>query len=183
MPASLARVLTVAALFALASAVTAATAAAGHTVRTIGGPVFEPNRVVADTVRFAPGLITVRAGHRVTWVDRDRSPEPHTITVVTRRNLPDSFQDLARCVGCELALAHLEDPANPEESDIARVRVNVGRPGLNRQGDSLFLAPGGRISGRVSARAGTRLHYLCGVHPWMQGTIRVTAAARLAGGH
>ncbi len=151
----------------------ATTAGAAKTVRTEGGPEFEPNRYIRDTLRFAPGAITVRPNERVTWVDADRAPEPHTVTVVSRRNLPDTIEEIFECRACALANAHLEDPTDPN-SDLARMRVNVGRPGLNTQGDSLFLAPGGRISARVTARVGGTLRYFCALHPWMQGSIRVT---------
>ena len=58
----------------------------------------------------------------------------------------------------------------------------MGRPGLNTRGDSLVLN-GGRISGLVTAGAGQTLYYICAIHAWMQGSIRVTrtgSAARRA---
>ena len=45
---------------------------------------------------------------------------------------------------------------------------------MQSQGDSLILLPGEKIGLRVRAKVGMRLHYLCAIHPWMQGTIRVT---------
>ncbi len=159
---------------ALVAGVGAGSAHAAKTVRTAGGFEFEPNRYIRDTLRFVPGRITVRPNERVTWVDRDQAPDPHTITIVARRNMPTTIEQVFECQICSLALAHLEDPENPESSDIATLRVNRGRPGLDRQGDSLFLVPDGRISARVTARAGRTLHYLCAIHPWMQGSIRVT---------
>jgi hypothetical protein len=30
------------------------------------------------------------------------------------------------------------------------------------------------ISIKVTAPAGTTLHFICAVHPWMQGTLKVT---------
>lgn len=157
----------------LAAGLVTGSAYAAKTVRTVGGPEFEPNQFIRDTVRFSPSALLVRPGERVTWVDRDRSPDPHTVTVVNRRNVPNTLGELFECRICGIALGHLEDPENPE-SGIRTVRLNRGRPGVNVQGDSLFLRPGGSISGRVTARVGSTLHYLCGIHPWMQGSIRVT---------
>ncbi len=159
---------------ALAVGIAAGSAQAAKTVSTRGGFEFAPNQYIRDTLRFVPGKIAVRPGERVTWVDRDQAPDPHTITVVSRRNVPSTIEEVFECRVCSLALAHLEDPENPETSDIATLRVNVGKPGLNTQGDSLFLPPDGRISARVTARVGRTLHYLCAIHPWMQGSIRVT---------
>ena len=159
----------------------AAAADAAKTVRTRGGPEFQANQYIRDTLRFAPGAIVVRPNERVTWVDADRAPEPHTVTVVSRRNLPDTIEEVFQCRACALANEHLEDPNNPN-SDIARVRVDVGRPGMNTQGDSLFLAPGGRISARVTAGVGSTVRYFCALHPWMQGSIRVTRTGAAATG-
>ncbi len=170
-----ARTAAAAALFLVAGATAGSAGAA--TVRTRGGPEFKPNEYVRDTLHFAPGRITVRPNARVTWIDRDRAPEPHTVTVVRRRERPDMLNELFQCRACQLANAHLVDPNDPN-SGVARVRVNVGAPGLNARGDSLFLAPGGRISARVTARVGSTLYYLCAIHPWMQGSIRVARSAR-----
>ena len=160
----------------------AAAADAAKTVQVRGGIVFEPNQALTDTLRFAPGALTVRPNERITWVDRDRMPDPHTITIVLPREVPDRVNELFNCQSgpCALANQHLADPNDPN-SDIARARVNVGKAGLNTRGDSLYLAPGGRISARVTARAGRRLAYICAIHPWMQGSIRVARQSRTAG--
>ena len=181
---SLPRFLTVTVAVSAAAAVAAGTATAAKTVRTVGGPGFKPNQFIIDTVRFSPGPLRVRSGERVTWIDRDRVPEPHTVTVATRQNIPNTLQELFRCQVCELATGHLEDPQNPE-SDVRTLVLNAGAPGLDRQGDSLFLVPGGRISARISAPAGSTVRYLCAIHPWMQGSLRVVAGggAALSGRH
>ena len=157
------------------------------TVRTTGGFGFEPNEFIRDTTRWAPGHIVVRRNERVVWIDRDRAPDPHTITIAAKRTIPSTADTLFECRACALANAHLEDPSNPD-SDLATTRLNRGRPGLNQPGDSLVLVPGGRISARVTAAVGRRLHYVCAIHPWMQGSITVARAgagggAALAGRH
>ena len=159
----------------------AAAADAAKTVRTVGGAEFAPNQYIRDTLRFAPGAIVVRPNERVTWIDRDEAPEPHTITVVSRRNVPNTIDEVFNCRVCALANQHLEDP-NDQNSDIARVKVDVGRPGLNTQGDSLLLAPGGRISARVTAGVGSTVHYFCAIHAWMQGSIRVSRTGSAGSG-
>jgi len=45
---------------------------------------------------------------------------------------------------------------------------------MNQQGDSLVLVPGSRISARITAAVGRTIHYVCAIHPWMQGSIKVT---------
>jgi plastocyanin len=55
--------------------------------------------------------------------------------------------------------------------------VNVGRPGLDASGDSIFLPPNSSVSAQVTANAGV-LHYICIIHPWMQGKITVEDKGR-----
>ena len=162
----------------------AAEAAAAEVVRVRGGPVLVPNRFIGDTFRFVPGTVTVRPGERVTWVNqRGRRAQPHTVTVVRAALLPNTLGEVERCFSprgpCRFGAAHLNDPDN-FESGLRTRRVNRGRTGLDRQGDSLFLGPPGarRISARVTAPAGRNLHYFCALHPWMQGTLRVRAASQ-----
>ncbi len=171
----------VAALAAIAAVGVIAGTAGAATVRTAGGLEFEVNEYVSDTVRWVPGHIIAKSNERVTWIDRDESPDPHTITVANKRALPGQGDNLFACQVCELANAHLEDPNNPD-SDIARLRVNRGPAGMNQQGDSLVLIPGSRISARITAAVGRTIHYICAIHPWMQGSITVSRSGAGGGG-
>ena len=46
--------------------------------------------------------------------------------------------------------------------------------GFNEPGDLLLFFSGQQsISADLTAEPGTTVKYLCAVHPWMQGTIRV----------
>ena len=119
---------------ALAAGPGAGSAHAAKTVLTRGGDEFAPNEYVRSSLRFAPGTITVRPGERVTWVDRDQSQDPHTVTIVNARNVPNTIEEVFECEICRLADAHLEDPNDPS-AGIATFRVNAGPPGLNTQGD------------------------------------------------
>ena len=50
--------------------------------------------------------------------------------------------------------------------------METGNPGFDAVGDSaLFM--GDPVRQKVTAKRGTRLHYLCVIHPWMQGRINV----------
>ena len=91
-------------------------AQAAKTVRTVGGPDFERNGFIADSQRFSPGNIVVRPNERVTWVDRDRTRDPHTITFVNRRERPNNAN-----AGLQLSrlLARQRPPSGSERSRIA----------------------------------------------------------------
>ncbi len=57
---------------------------------------------------------------------------------------------------------------------IDHILVNVGRTGLNTEGDSRILLPRQSLFATVTAPAGTTLNYVCAIHPWMQAKIHVT---------
>ncbi len=161
----------------LAVGLAAAPAYAGKTVKTRGGDAFSPNEYLSSTLHFDAGVIFVRSGERVTWVDADKSGDPHSITMVMEKNVPNTVNEIFACPICSLINNHLEDPNDPD-SGLARRRVDFGPAGMQSQGDSLILLPGKRIGARVNAKVGRRLHYLCAIHPWMQGTIRVTKTGK-----
>lgn len=150
------------------------------TVRTIGGLEMVPNEYIADTTRFSPGTISVPSGGTIRFLDEDEDREsPHTVTIVRRSELPQNIRELFaifegdQCPSCNRAgEAHFPDGEEGRPQQV----VNVGRAGLNRPGDSrLFSLQGnGSWAAAVTAPPGTTLSYICVIHPWMQGEIRVT---------
>jgi plastocyanin len=141
--------------------------AAGTRITTVGKNQLIRNALIQSTFRFNPERLTVSSGTTITIADRDRPREPHTLSIVRRKALPGSVEEVFNCRPCRVAGAHVEGQ-NP------KVHVNQGKPGLNRPGDSVWLAPGKSVTARVTARAGKTLHYLCAIHGWMQGQIRVS---------
>lgn len=145
------------------------------TVETTGGLKFVPNKTNPPNKQpvefaFTKGTIKVRSGGTVTWVSKDKSGEPHTITVAKKNQLPTSFTNCKK--PCQIAQAHLVDPNDPSKG-IKQPVLNAGKPGLDTVGDSLVLPPNGKVSAKISAKAGTLLYYMCAIHPWMQGLIIV----------
>jgi plastocyanin len=145
----------------------AGAAPAKKRLKIVGGVVFKPGEGVTDNQRFAPRVMTVDKGDKVVLRNRARSPEDHTISVVRRNQLPNSFE----CGVCEsIGVAH---EFNPETGQVGKRRVNVGAAGFDRPGDSIVLSAKEKVSFRVTADEGKNLNYLCAVHPWMQGKLRV----------
>lgn len=135
-------------------------------IRTQGGESFVPNAKIMSNLKFTPGHTASPSGGSLTWRHADRTPEPHTITIVDEGDLPGSIEEVFGCEACSDALdAHFAGGFNPV--------VNVGAPGLDQPGDSMVLFAGESVSAEVSAPGGTTLSYLCAIHPWMQGSIRV----------
>ena len=153
----------------LVTAVTVAMAS-GTVVHVKGTQAFEPNALIYSTFRFSPERIVVSSGDRMRFEEDASFAEPHTVTVVEPTDVPKDAAEVFMCEACNDALnAHfgsgglvrrVEDDADDEN-------------GLDGPGDSLFFNPEGDISVTVTAPAGTRLRFLCAIHPWMQGKIKV----------
>jgi plastocyanin len=158
-----------AAVAALVLATNVVLAAADRGVRTTGDERVVPNAMVQATLRFTPGLIGVASGEDVTWTHDDNTTAPHTVTVVEEfpeATLEAIFGCGAPTEPCGIALAaHFAGGFNPV--------VEGGAPGLDAPGDSLFFFDDTSITATVSAPSGSRLKYLCAIHPWMQGEIEV----------
>src|SRR3954453_19166969 len=141
-------------------------------VKTPGGVSFVVNQYIKDAVHFSPGHIQVASGETVTFKHTTKESEPHTITVSTAAHLPKKASDFERCKPCEIASHHLKNPKD-QTSPIAHLILNKGPAGLDEEGDSVALKPKKSVTIAITAPAGTTLHFMCAVHPWMQGTITV----------
>jgi plastocyanin len=148
-------------------------------VEAKGTEDFQPNALFKSTFQFAPGDITVNSGDTVTWIDNDKLNLPHTITIVDAEDLPVEFGTAYVCLGADIIpdvdFDGLCLPFLAAHGGVAFSMpvVNVGGTGLDARGDSLFLPPDGSVSAQVTAAPGATLHYMCILHPWMQGTITV----------
>jgi plastocyanin len=161
---------------ASSAGIAVAASGGGPIVRTPERNIVIPNALFASTLRFEPGVVTVKSGGTITFVNSQKD-EPHTATIVKQSELPRTPDQVENCKSCRLALAHLKDPRHPETSPVKTYVVNRGQPGFDARGDSVFITPGGphkRAVVTVSAPAGTTLYYVCAIHPWMQGSITVT---------
>jgi plastocyanin len=165
------RFLALASLLALVGAVMvgSTSASSARTVRAQGTEMFVPNAKIMATLRFTPGPLTVSSGQTVTWVS-ETPQEPHTISVVAAGDVPSAVEDVFNCPACNAILAaHFPNGFNNPPVPV----VNAGGSGLDAVGDSLLLAPGGTVSDTITAASGSTLHYVCAIHPWMIGTIKV----------
>jgi plastocyanin len=141
---------------------------AGGAVSTRGSESFEPNALIQATFRFSPDKIVVHHGQQVRWVHRDNSEEPHTVTIVNKDQVPTSADEVFSCKVCREALkSHFAGGKLKRKVD------DNGDGGLDAAGDSLVFFPGQPVSREITAPAGTKLFYVCAIHPWMQGKIVV----------
>jgi plastocyanin len=129
----------------------------------VGHSEFKVNKLAFDNQRFSMTTFAISSGGTVTLVNRARTTDPHTISLVKKSRLPKTFD----CDVCgDIFAAHTADGT---EAPV----VDVGAPGFDQPGDSMFVAPHARVRFKVTAPAGTRLHFICAIHPWMQGAIKV----------
>ncbi len=134
---------------------------------------------------FGPG--TVHEGEELRIVN-DTMPNmvgPHTFSLVTKSSLPKTAQQRKTCftpgkicmgIAGWYGLKGEENPKNP--------LVKAGKPGwdtmgtVKKKGDSYFFGKmGASIEQPVTAKAGTTLYFMCAVHAFMQGSIKVLPPA------
>ena len=165
----------VAALTVVGSALLAAPAAAqsGNTIVVKGGTIMRPGKAIIDNMRFTPLRKTVKSGSTVTI--NNKTTAPHTLSLVKASALPRNATQMEKFFESplmgEFMQAHEVDPEN-EDSPPGKPLVNVGEDGFDQPGDSVFFGPRSKETLEVSAAAGTKLSYICLIHPWMQGTLR-----------
>jgi plastocyanin len=174
---------------ALAAAVVPLAGARGHsacgaTVKVTDNVKFVVNRYVQDEMRFDPGTVSVSSGCNVTFeFAGPGQSDPHSFSIVKASDLPKTTAQMESCKVCaRIGASHVAHPGQPPgpKNPIVHWIVNVGKPGFDRPGDSVAIlegtgAPPGHTSVTVpvSAASGTTLHFMCGLHPWMQGKIVV----------
>src|SRR5215216_4384132 len=109
----------------------------------VGHFVFKAGKFVFDDQRFTPRKFDIKSGGKVTLRNRSKTEEPHTISLVKKSQLPNSFE----CPVCEdIFNAH-----GPTDTGVANPVVNVGAAGFDQPGDSIFIAPHAKVSFDVTA--------------------------------
>lgn len=145
-------------------------AGSSKTIKTTGDESFVPNAKVMATLKFAPGQATVQSGDELTWQHGDKTEAPHTVSIVDAADVPDSIEAVFECQVCnEIGEAHFGPGFGGPFTPV----VNEGAAGFDQPGDSVFFEPGGGFTMTISATSGSTLSYVCAIHPWMQGTIKV----------
>lgn len=158
---------------AIAVPALAASPPAKVTQTMVGGPQFVPNRLIGDTMHFKLGKIAIKKGGTITLVDKTKAP--HSFSLVKKSDVPRTASGVDACfekgVCGKLAVAHgFIDPNTGEERDEpTTLRVDVGKPGFDQPGDSVIIPPGGKT--KVKITSDQPLYFICGFHPWMQGTV------------
>lgn len=128
---------------------------------------------------------TVNEGEQLEIVNKTnpRQVGPHTFSLVQPGTLPKNKSQRQSCFTPKhicLSIAEWHK-FNPKTEQISVNPTKAGAAGWStmgnnsKKGDSWFTGEtkGTSFSQKVSAQAGTAIHFICAVHPWMQGKIEV----------
>jgi hypothetical protein len=110
---------------------------------------------------------------------------PHTFSLVTKGSLPKTPKARQNCFTPKHICMSIAQWHGVKGNGPVKVNpVEVGLEGwdtlgsTSKKGDSWFTGskPGTSITQKVSAAAGTRIYFMCAIHPWMQGSTEVLPA-------
>ena len=135
---------------------------------------------------FFEGAKTVQAGAtlKIKNLTNPKQVGPHTFSLVRKQERPKTRNQIKACAkklkGICGAIVKWHD-VNVQTGEIGENPVEVGKNGWNlegnlkRKGDSWVAERKNESFKReVTAKPGTTLHFICAVHPEMQGKIKVT---------
>jgi hypothetical protein len=150
------------------------------TIKSTTSFKFKVNRYVQDGLRWGKDSYKVSSGGTLHVVNGDGSEGPHTFTVLAKKDMPTTVRTLFNCRACnQLTRAHGADPNSEAPPRFDFLENGVGQataPDVDRPGDSGLTGRGRKgefIDLKVTARAGTTLHFICLIHPWMQAKVEV----------
>lgn len=130
---------------------------------------------------------TVTAGDQLEIVNKTNPKQvgPHTFSLVTKGSIPKTKKAIGTCFTPKkicFAIAEWHG-FNPKTEKITKNPAKAGPAGwstmgtASTKGDSWFSGEkkGGHFSQEVTAAAGTTLYFMCAIHPFMHGQIKVVA--------
>jgi hypothetical protein len=138
-----------------------------------GGLRFEAPKTIASGAELT--VLNTTNPHKV---------GPHTFSLVTKGSIPKTPKARQVCFTPKHICMAIAKWHGVKGNGPVKVNpVEVGLEGwdamgsLTKKGDSWFTGnkPSTSITQKVSAAAGTTIYFMCAVHPWMHGSIEVTA--------
>jgi hypothetical protein len=135
----------------------------------------------------APESVTVGDQLEIVNKTNPKQVGPHTFSLVTKGSIPKTPKARKICFSPKhicLAIAKWHG-FNPKSE---RITINPAKAGpegwstlgnaTGKKGDSWFSGEkkGGHFSQEVTAEAGTTLYFMCAIHPFMQGQVKVLPA-------
>jgi uncharacterized cupredoxin-like copper-binding protein len=144
-------------------------------------PKMVVNRYIQDGLRWDKDRYTVKSGGTIHILNNAADEGPHTFTVVLAKDEPKNGLQMVNCKICEaLGKAHGAPPNGNGPPKFNYLENGVGQktpPKVDKPGDSGVTGQGKKgesIDLKVTAPAGTKLQFMCLIHPWMQAELDVT---------
>jgi len=144
-------------------------------------PKVSINRYIQDQLRWDKDRYSVKSGGTIHIVNDAADEGPHTFTVVLVKDEPKTGLQVVNCKIClTLAKAHGANPNSDAPPKFQFLENGVGQktpPKVDRPGDSGVTGAGKKgesIDLTVTAPPGTKLKFICLIHPWMQAELDVT---------
>lgn len=133
----------------------------------------------------APESVTVGDQLEIVNKTNPKQVGPHTFSLVTKGSIPKTKKAMNSCFTPKkicFAIAEWHG-FNPKSEKITKNPAKAGPAGWSTEGtgttkgDSWFSGEkkGGHVSQEVTAAAGTTLYFMCAIHPFMHGQIKVVA--------
>jgi hypothetical protein len=142
-------------------------------IKAAGHLSFSQNQYFKDGQHYTPGVSVV--SHNGKLVITNKTKEDHTFSLVPRSQVPSTIKEANACYGRNGACNAILDSHGFNDNDPSndRLKVNKGKPGFDRSGDSVGLRRGKTVVEKISAPAGRNLYFMCVFHPQMQGRVGV----------
>jgi len=161
--------------------------AAETTVTPTGNTDVITMSLVKGKLKFvAPESVTVGDQLEIVNKTNPKQVGPHTFSLVTKGSIPKTKKQIGTCFTPKkicFAIAQWHG-FNPKTEKITKNPAKAGPAGWSTmgtatgtKGDSWLSGekPGGHISQEVTAAAGTTLYFMCAIHPFMHGQVKVVA--------
>ena len=151
-----------------------------------------PNTFIMSTYHFGTGPILVPSGTMVAMTDN--TDDPHTLTLAIKADVPNSASAAFSCgsvstdictVAGGIALGNYEGTG--AQCDIGATGTSAGTSssdpcplatpynlGASTYGDQVAVLPGQTVYFTITGSPGTVVHFMCVIHPWMQGEFIIT---------
>lgn len=149
------------------------------TVNAVSKVQFKINRFVKDSLRWQKDTYQVRSGGTLHIVNKAEDG-PHTLSIVKKSDLPRTTKQINQCKICEqigqqFGITDPNSDAPPPHNWVEDGVAQDTPANFDKPGDSVFIGPepGTSADVTVTAKKGTKLFFLCAIHPWMQAKVIV----------
>jgi plastocyanin len=165
------------------AALATSVAALSLTGGAAGQPAHHAKTVTVEATGKGQNLsfnsVVAHTGDKLQIVNKTK--DPHTLSLYVGHKLPKGNYGYSHCFTPRHPCLNIAKWHKFDGQNIHKQTVQAGHTGWDKmgssaknKGDSVFFPPKkGPKTRPITAKAGTTLHFICAIHPWMQGKIKV----------